>query len=316
MEQMLLAKQEEAGVVLTDKRNDFLFDDASRMEEIKELSTNTCLMARIQPENFDSDEGPSYDSIFLSEVQTPSTSYVNTIFAKDTQEQKYPKQPKIINNIVGDDQIDSNIIFDEPNGDVNSGSVEYDNNVQESYVLEQLARNAYKEAEKQQIIVKKYQKLFDSIKRTQTQTQGEINELIENVNQKTYAYADVHAQNQDLLIIISELKAKVKNVEKETWSDDRYEKQTAMVYEKSNSRLVKDYQGMQVHEYMVCSCLYYSSRDSSRCIKAVDCLNLQWIGEKWGFITVGFETRKGVIAAVLVHVVFGYVVAICDTDGK
>ncbi|GJX42494.1 hypothetical protein Tco_0257484 [Tanacetum coccineum] len=114
-------------------------------------------MARIQPANFDSDEGPSYDSAFLSKVQTPSTSYVNPLFAKETQEQKYLKQPKIINNTIGDDQIDSNIISDEPNGEVNSGSVEYDNKVQESYALEQLARNAYKEAEKQQIIAKKVQ---------------------------------------------------------------------------------------------------------------------------------------------------------------
>nr|GEX21731.1 hypothetical protein [Tanacetum cinerariifolium] len=96
--------------------------------------------------NFDSTTGLGYDFAFLSEVQTPSTSYENPLFAKDNQEQKYPKQPKIINNTIGDDQIDSNIIFDEPNGDVNSGSVEYDNNVQESYELEQLARNAYKEA--------------------------------------------------------------------------------------------------------------------------------------------------------------------------
>ncbi|GJY31410.1 retrovirus-related pol polyprotein from transposon TNT 1-94 [Tanacetum coccineum] len=44
-----------------------------------------------------------------------------------------------------------------------------------------------------------YQKLFDSIKKTRAQTQGEINELFENVKQKTYAYADVRAQNQDLL---------------------------------------------------------------------------------------------------------------------
>ncbi|GJU58220.1 hypothetical protein Tco_1235986 [Tanacetum coccineum] len=110
-------------------RNDFLFADASRMEEIEELSANICLMARIQPTNFDSDAGPSYDSAFLSEVQTPSTGYVNPLFAKDKQEQKYLKQPKIINNIICDDQIDSNIIFDEPNKDVNSGSVEYDNNV-------------------------------------------------------------------------------------------------------------------------------------------------------------------------------------------
>ncbi|GJW06172.1 retrovirus-related pol polyprotein from transposon TNT 1-94 [Tanacetum coccineum] len=58
-----------------------------------------------------------------------------------------------------------------------------------------------------------YQKLFDSIKRIRTQTQEEINELIENVNQNTYAYADVRAQNQDLLITIYELKAKLKNVE-------------------------------------------------------------------------------------------------------
>ncbi|GKA46051.1 integrase, catalytic region, zinc finger, CCHC-type containing protein [Tanacetum coccineum] len=291
MEQMLLAKQDEAGVILT--------DDALRMEEIEEISANICLMARIQLTNYDSDEGLSYDYAFLSEVQTPSTNYVNPLFAKDAQEQKYLKQPKIINNTIGDDQIDSNIIFDEPNGDVNSGSVEYDNNVQESYALEQLDRNAYKEAEKQQIIAKKdfieiqegiqkridilendvqrcqkqsldfelqlqhekerrkcesslknvyetswiskmeklesenvslefqvqslikerenvktkYLKLFDSIKRTRTQTQGEINELIENFNQETYAYADVRAQNQDLLIIIYELKAKLKNVE-------------------------------------------------------------------------------------------------------
>ncbi|GJV43216.1 hypothetical protein Tco_1427752 [Tanacetum coccineum] len=118
------------------------------MEEIEELSANICLMARIQPANIDSDAGPSYDSAFLSEVQTPSTSYVNPLFAKDNQEQKYLTQPKIINKSIGDDQIDSNIIFDEPNEDVNSGSVENDNNVQDSYELEQLARNAYKEAEK------------------------------------------------------------------------------------------------------------------------------------------------------------------------
>ncbi|GJW30050.1 retrovirus-related pol polyprotein from transposon TNT 1-94 [Tanacetum coccineum] len=34
-EQMLLAKQDEAGVLLTDEQNDFLFADASKMEEIE-----------------------------------------------------------------------------------------------------------------------------------------------------------------------------------------------------------------------------------------------------------------------------------------
>ncbi|GJZ80958.1 gag-pol polyprotein [Tanacetum coccineum] len=78
MEQMLLAKQDEAGVILTDEHNNFLFVDASQMEEIKELN-------------------------------------------------------------------------------VNSGTVEYDNKVHESYALEQLARNAYKEAEKQQKFSQKVQ---------------------------------------------------------------------------------------------------------------------------------------------------------------
>ncbi|GJW20949.1 integrase, catalytic region, zinc finger, CCHC-type containing protein [Tanacetum coccineum] len=118
MEQMLLAKQDEAGLLLTDEHNDFLFADASRMEEIKELSANICLMARIQPTNNIFDGGPSYDSAFISEVQSSSIN--------ENKEQMYPIHTKIINSTIGDDQIDSNIIFDEPNGNVNSGSVEKD----------------------------------------------------------------------------------------------------------------------------------------------------------------------------------------------
>ncbi|GKC02455.1 hypothetical protein Tco_0994065, partial [Tanacetum coccineum] len=64
---MLLEKQDEAGVILTDEQNDFLFADASRMEEIEELSAKICLMVRIQPTNNTSDVGPSYDSAFISE---------------------------------------------------------------------------------------------------------------------------------------------------------------------------------------------------------------------------------------------------------
>ncbi|GKD67805.1 ribonuclease H-like domain-containing protein, partial [Tanacetum coccineum] len=126
MEQMLLAKQDETGVIFTDEQNDFLFADVSRMEEIGELSANICLMARIQPANIDRS---SNDYAFLREVQTPSTSYVNPLFAKDNQKQKYLMQPKMINKSISVDQIDNNIIFDEPNEDVNSGRVENNNNV-------------------------------------------------------------------------------------------------------------------------------------------------------------------------------------------
>ncbi|GKF22167.1 hypothetical protein Tco_0074489 [Tanacetum coccineum] len=46
---------------------------------------------------------------------------------------------------------DIDIIFDSPNGNVNSGSIEKDTHVPDLCALEHLARNAYQEAEKQQI---------------------------------------------------------------------------------------------------------------------------------------------------------------------
>ncbi|GJV94720.1 hypothetical protein Tco_1546297 [Tanacetum coccineum] len=165
--------RDEAGVLLTDEHNDFLFADASRMEEIEELGANICLMAIIQPANNTSDAGPSYDSAFISEVQSSSI--------KDNQEQMYPTHTKIINSTIGDDQIDSNIIFDEPNGNVNSGSVEKDTHVPDLYALEQLARNAYKEAEKQQLFAQKVQQQNTTLT-SQLELYKERVWVLENIN--------------------------------------------------------------------------------------------------------------------------------------
>ncbi|GKC71957.1 hypothetical protein Tco_1117840 [Tanacetum coccineum] len=43
-----------------------------------------------------------------------------------------------------------------------------------------------------------YQKLFNSIKKTRSQTQTEIDELIAHVSEKTYAYGAIRAENQNL----------------------------------------------------------------------------------------------------------------------
>ncbi|GKE67088.1 hypothetical protein Tco_1521249 [Tanacetum coccineum] len=118
---MLLAKHDEAGVILTDEQNDFLLTDVLRIEEIEELGANICLMARIQPADNTYDAGPSYDSAFISEVQSSSNT--------ENEKQMYPTHTKIINSIIGDDQIDSDIIFDSPNGNVNSGSTKKDAHV-------------------------------------------------------------------------------------------------------------------------------------------------------------------------------------------
>ncbi|GJS43980.1 retrovirus-related pol polyprotein from transposon TNT 1-94 [Tanacetum coccineum] len=56
-----------------------------------------------------------------------------------------------------------------------------------------------------------YKKLFDSIKKTRSQTQKEMDELIAHVSEKTYAYGAIRAENQNLLDTISELKARMKN---------------------------------------------------------------------------------------------------------
>ncbi|GJT11534.1 hypothetical protein Tco_0858576 [Tanacetum coccineum] len=59
-----------------------------------------------------------------------------------------------------------------------------------------------------------YQKLFDSIKKTWSQSQKEMDELIDHVYEKTYAYGVIRAENQNLLSTISELKTRLETVEK------------------------------------------------------------------------------------------------------
>ncbi|GKB74700.1 retrovirus-related pol polyprotein from transposon TNT 1-94 [Tanacetum coccineum] len=76
-------RKDEAGVTLTDEQNDFLVVDATRMEEIEELSENICLMARIQPTNINSDAWLSYDSAFLKVVFRSKTCYVQNLEGDD-----------------------------------------------------------------------------------------------------------------------------------------------------------------------------------------------------------------------------------------
>ncbi|GJR85787.1 hypothetical protein Tco_0209798 [Tanacetum coccineum] len=284
----------------------------------------------------------SYDSAFISEVQSSSNN--------ENEEQMYPTHTKIINSTIGDDQIDSDIIFDSPNGNVNSGSIEKDTHVpdlcayylrdineeercfesteselcelekQNDFLKDQLLEVSLKHevelsvllnhecvdnslhaeieqlkkksieiqeglqtrikilekdvqrCEKQSVdfelklqhekekhkwdlnlknkntnpldyswiskmekledenvsldftvqsLIKErdnvkleYQKLFNSIKKTRSQTQTEMDELIAHVSEKTYAYGAIRAENQNLLFTISELKTRLANVEK------------------------------------------------------------------------------------------------------
>ncbi|GJT02577.1 retrovirus-related pol polyprotein from transposon TNT 1-94 [Tanacetum coccineum] len=66
-------------------------------------------------------------------------------------------------------------------------------------VLKHQVESTVKEREN---IKLEFQKFFNSIKATRAQHQNEINEMFEDVTQKTYAYDDVRAQNQDLLMAV------------------------------------------------------------------------------------------------------------------
>ncbi|GKA03637.1 hypothetical protein Tco_0676418 [Tanacetum coccineum] len=93
----------------------------------------------------------------------------------------YPTHTKIINNTIGDDQIDSDIIFNSPNKNVNSDIIEKDTHVPDLCALEQLARNAYQEAEKQQIFAQKVQKQNTTLT-SQLELYKERVRVLENIN--------------------------------------------------------------------------------------------------------------------------------------
>ncbi|GJW52084.1 retrovirus-related pol polyprotein from transposon TNT 1-94 [Tanacetum coccineum] len=91
----------------------------------------------------------------------------------------------------------------------------------ENVLLKHQVESTVKEREN---IKLEFQELFNSIKATRAQHQNEINEMIEDVTQKTYVYADVRAQNQDLLMTISELKNKLKTIDKGKHVNTKFDK--------------------------------------------------------------------------------------------
>ncbi|GJR54248.1 hypothetical protein Tco_1404769 [Tanacetum coccineum] len=69
-----------------------------------------------------------------------------------------------------------------------------------------------------------YKKLSDSIKKTRSQTQKEMDELIVYESEKTYAYGAIRAENQNLLSTISELKTRLEKVEKGKSVNTKFDK--------------------------------------------------------------------------------------------
>ncbi|GKE62395.1 retrovirus-related pol polyprotein from transposon TNT 1-94, partial [Tanacetum coccineum] len=138
-EQMLLAMKDEAGSNLNHEENDFMLD-TSYGEELEELTAKVMLMARLQPANENAKTVPSYDAKAVSQVHASSKVH----------EQVSHGKCKTIIQTMDDDQIDSNIIFDDLFVKNNGGTSEHDSTAHDEYrEIQMLAYNVQREAENQ-----------------------------------------------------------------------------------------------------------------------------------------------------------------------
>ncbi|GJT49156.1 hypothetical protein Tco_0975313 [Tanacetum coccineum] len=96
------------------------------------------LMARLQPADENAETVPSYDAKAVSQVHASSKVH----------EQVSHGKPKTIIQTTDDDQIDSNIIFDDPFVANNGGTSEHDSTDHDEYrEIQMLAYNVQREAE-------------------------------------------------------------------------------------------------------------------------------------------------------------------------
>ncbi|GJY20101.1 hypothetical protein Tco_0392667 [Tanacetum coccineum] len=121
-EQMLLAMKDEAGSNLGNEENDFMLD-TSYGEDLEELTPTVMLMARLQPADDNAENVPSYDAKAVSQVHASSKVY----------EQVSHGKRKTIIQTTDDDQIYSNIIFDDLFVVNNGGTSEHDSTAHYEY---------------------------------------------------------------------------------------------------------------------------------------------------------------------------------------
>ncbi|GKB45979.1 hypothetical protein Tco_0896732, partial [Tanacetum coccineum] len=128
---MFLAMKDEAGSNLNNKENDFMLDTLYG-EDLEELTAIVMLMARLQPADENVETVLSYDAKAVSQVHASSKVH----------EQVSHGKLKTIIPTMDDDQIDSNIIFDDPFVENNGGTSEHDSTAHDEYrEIQMLAYN-------------------------------------------------------------------------------------------------------------------------------------------------------------------------------
>nr|GEV34949.1 hypothetical protein [Tanacetum cinerariifolium] len=179
-EQMLLAMKDEAGGNLNEEENDFMLNHAYGDDTLEELCAAVNMMTRIQPTDDDADGEPKYDAEVISKVNASQINLISGMLFKGVHEHTNHEKLKTIINTSDDDQIDSNIIFDDPYMKNNGGTDEHDSNAHDqTFDIESLIYNVQKEVENQQ-------RMNNELKRKKALLQKELVTCkeLKNVNTK------------------------------------------------------------------------------------------------------------------------------------
>ncbi|GKF04068.1 hypothetical protein Tco_0034736, partial [Tanacetum coccineum] len=135
-EQMLLALKDEAGAHLDNEENDFMLNNTYWDKTLWELNAAVIMMARIQPINDKSNAKPTYDAEFIYEVNASQVDMINGLLSKNDHEQRHYEKLETLIHKSDVDQINYDIIFDDPYVVNNSGKVERDTNAHDQSLHE------------------------------------------------------------------------------------------------------------------------------------------------------------------------------------
>ncbi|GJV80895.1 hypothetical protein Tco_1516765 [Tanacetum coccineum] len=113
-EQMLLAMKDEAGGTLNDEENDFMLDNAYEDETLEELTAVVIMMVQIQPTDDNAETELKNNVEVVSEVNALHIDLIISMISKGVHEHTNHEKLKTVINTSDDDQIDCNIIFDDP----------------------------------------------------------------------------------------------------------------------------------------------------------------------------------------------------------
>ncbi|GJS92860.1 hypothetical protein Tco_0799828 [Tanacetum coccineum] len=206
---MLLATKDEARVHLDEEENNFMLMNAYGDDMLEELNASMIMMACIQPIDEKSDVEPTYDAELINEV---NASHINRLLSKSDHEHRHHEKLKTIIHTSADDQIDSDIIFDDPYVDNNSGQAEHDTNANDQpfFDFESQKNNVQIEAENQRRMNIELQK-----QKALLQREHETKEWVKEFENKPDQFIYYKSANEDLQNEISVEKENLYNKKEE-----------------------------------------------------------------------------------------------------